>query len=180
MPSKSFLKIVGLFLVLSLGPVSIYMLYKQTGGLESRRELAFHRNARFAFMSGTDSVDLKSLTDWPWARVCAFGPGLDQKEVNALVGFSYDNFSQLTWTQLEDHWTLLFIDSERETNWGMHRPVIPIRIPFEDIARYRASGGSKGGCVDSEGAALSLERIDAPVGQTPIVAKLSGEPVSAE
>jgi len=34
MPSKSFLKAVGLLLLLSLGPASIYILYTRTGGLE--------------------------------------------------------------------------------------------------------------------------------------------------
>ncbi len=52
MPSKSFIKVIGLLLLLSLGPLSIYVLYTRTGGLESCRELSFHRNMRFAFMAG--------------------------------------------------------------------------------------------------------------------------------
>jgi len=172
MPSKSFVKVVGLLLLLSLGPASIYFLYKRTGGLESRVELGFHRNARFLFMGGTETIDPRVLTDWSWERVCAFGSGLSQVEVDGLVGFSYDNFTQLTWRDLDDHWTLLFIDSERETNWGSHRPVIPIRIPIPDISDFRVADGSIGSCVDRDNARLALERREVPLGQTPVTARL--------
>lgn len=172
MPSKSFVKVVGLILLLSLGPASIYFMYKRTGGLESRVELAFHRNARFLFMGGTETIDPSALTSWPWERVCAFGSGLSQAEVDGLVGFSYDNFTQLTWRNLDDHWTLLFIDSERDTNWGLHRPVTPIRIPIPDISDFRVADGSIGSCVDRENAQLALERREVPMGQTPVTARL--------
>ncbi|NKB43078.1 MAG: hypothetical protein GKS03_02250 [Alphaproteobacteria bacterium] len=175
MPSKSFIKVIGLILLLSLGPASIYFLYKRTGGLESRDELAFHRNIRFEFMAGTDSVDLRPLTDWSWETVCAFGSGLSQAEVNALVGFSYDNFSQLTWRNLSDHWTLLFIDSERETSWGLHRPVTPIRIPTDDISGFNAGEGARGSCAEHDTARLALERREVPLGKTPVVARLIDE-----
>lgn len=172
MPSKSFVKVVGLILLLSLGPASIYFLYKRTGGLESREELAFHRNARFLFMAGTETVDPRALADWPWERVCAFGSGLSQAEVDGLVGFSYDNFTQLTWRNLEDHWTLLFIDAERDTNWGRHRPVRPIRIPIPDISDFRVADGAIGSCVDRDNARLALERREVPMGQTPVLSRL--------
>jgi hypothetical protein len=172
MPSKSFIKVVGLILLLSLGPASIYFLYKRTGGLESRVELAFHRNIRFEFMAGTDTIDPRPLTDWSWERVCAFGSGLSQAEVDGLVGFPYDNFTQLTWRNLDDHWTLLFIDSERETSWGLHRPVTPIRIPTDDISGFNSGEGSLGSCADRDGARLALERREAPLGKTPVIARL--------
>ncbi|MDE0799404.1 MAG: hypothetical protein OSB02_01540 [Rhodospirillaceae bacterium] len=172
MPSKSFVKFVGLILLLSLGPASIYFLYKRTGGLESRVELEFHRNARFLFMGGIETIDPSVLTEWSWERVCAFGSGLSQAEVDGLVGFSYENFTQLTWRNLDDHWTLLFIDSERDTNWGLHRPVTPIRIPIPDISDFRVADGSIGSCVDRENARLALERREVPLGQTPITAHL--------
>lgn len=170
MPSKSFIKIIGLLLLLSLGPASIYIMYTRTGGLESRRELAFHKNARFAFMAGTETVRLADLTDWPWQTVCAFGPGLTQAEVDQLLGFSFENFAQMTWRSLEDHWTLLFIDGERETNWGMHRPIIPIRVPVQDIAGY--SGPLKGVCVASRDALLGLSRAEFEAGVSPVTATL--------
>lgn len=170
MPSKSFIKIIGLLLLLSLGPASIYIMYTRTGGLESRRELAFHKNARFAFMAGTDAVPLATLTDWPWETVCAFGPGLSQADLDELIGFSYENFAQMTWRDLEDHWTLLFIDRERETNWGMHRPVIPIRVPVIDIAGY--NGLRSGECVTSPSAQLALSRNEFELGVSPVSAAL--------
>lgn len=170
MPSKSFAKVVGLILLLSLGPASIYFLYKRTGGLESRQELAVHRNLRFLFMAGADSVELTKFADWPWEKVCAFGSGLSQSEVDQLVGFEYGNFGQMTWRDLSDHWTLLFIDVERETNWGMHRPVVPIRIPREDISDFEVSG--TGTCADRSNARLILTRKAVPLGQTPIIARL--------
>jgi hypothetical protein len=173
MPSKSFAKVIGLLLLLSLGPLTIYILYQRTGGLESRRELAFHRNIRFAFMAGTDTVDLEPLTDWPWVTVCAFKGGLKQEEIDGLVGFSYENFSHLTWRYLDDHWTLLFIDSERETNWGRHRPIIPIRIPKDSIADYDFIDGKVGSCANRNAAVLSLTKKTVPLGVTPIVAQLA-------
>ena len=172
MRSKSFAKVIGLLLLFSLGPLSIYILYTRTGGLESRRELDFHRNIRFAFMAGTETVDLASLTDWPWVKVCALRSGLSQKDVDDLVGFSYSDFSQLTWRNLDDHWTLLFIDSERETNWGLHRPVIPIRIPVDDIAGHDFSAGLTGICSNRNGAALALSRQTRSIGQSPVTARL--------
>ena len=171
MPSKSFLKAVGLILLLSLGPASIYFMYTRTGGLESRRELAFHRNARFAFMAGTDTVALSALTDWPWQTVCSFGPQLRQADVDALLGFNYGNFTQLTWRGLEDHWTLLFIDAERETNWGPHRPIVPIRVPASDIAAY--AGPLMGECIAADGAALAVTRSAFQPERSPVAVKLT-------
>ncbi|MDG2319328.1 MAG: hypothetical protein P8L79_03615 [Rhodospirillaceae bacterium] len=173
MPSRSFVKLIGLILLLSLGPLSIYFLYKQTGGLESRRELAFHRHIRFSFMAGTDEVDIKTLTDWPWETVCAFDAGLSQSQVDTLVGFSFGNFSQLTWRDLDDHWTLLFIDSERETNWGDHRPTIPIRIPKDTIASYDFSEDNNGRCVARPDATLKVYRHDVPQGLSPVIVELT-------
>lgn len=171
MPSKSFAKVVALILLLSLGPASIYFLYKRTGGLESRQELAVHRNLRFLFMEGTESVALTKFADWPWEKVCAFGSGLTQAQVDGLVGFEYENFGQMTWRDLSDHWTLLFIDSERETNWGQHRPVTPIRIPREDIADFQTAG--LGSCANRSDARLVLTRQSVPLGKTPVVARLA-------
>jgi len=170
MPSKSFLKAVGLLLLLSLGPASIYILYTRTGGLESRRELAFHKNARFAFMAATETVSLSALTDWPWQTVCSFGPGMRQSDVDTLLGFSYDNFGQLTWRDLEDHWTLLFIDAERDTNWGPHRPIIAIRVPVDAIAAY--GGPAEGECIAAEGAALAVSRGAFEPGLSPVTVRL--------
>ena len=109
MPSKSFVKLMGLILVLSLGPASIYFLYKQTGGLDSRRELAFQLKVRFGFMAAQSKVELQPLTNWPWQKVCALDSGLSQSQVDTLIGFPFKNFSQLTWRDLKDHWTLLFL-----------------------------------------------------------------------
>lgn len=173
MPSKSFAKVFGLILLLSLGPASIYFLYKRTGGLESRQELAVHRNLRFIFMEGTESIDLTRFADWPWEKVCAFGSGLTQAEVDRLAGFPYENFGQLTWRNLEDHWTLLFIESERETNWGLHRPITPIRIPMDDIAGFETTG--IGTCADRSEARLALTRQSVPLGTTPVIARLVAE-----
>lgn len=173
MPSKSFVKAVGLILLLALGPASIYFLYKRTGGLESREELAIHRNLRFLFMAGTESIDVTKFVEGPWETVCAFGSGLSQADVDQLVGFEYGNFGQLTWRNLSDHWTLLFIESERETNWGLHRPVTPIRIPIDDIAGFETEG--LGTCESRADARLALTRKDVALGQTPVVARLVGE-----
>ena len=57
MPSKSFFKLIILFLVLSLGPASIAFLYTRTGGLESRREIQFHKTLRYVFMSDSSSIE---------------------------------------------------------------------------------------------------------------------------
>ena len=179
-PSKSFVKMIGLFLLLSIGPLSIYILNMWTGGLESRRELSFHRNIRFAFMAGTDSMDLSPLTDWPWIHVCAFRSGLTQEDIDDLVGFSYGNFTQLTWRDLEDHWTLLFIDSERDTNWGRHRPIIPIRIPADSIADYDFRDGINGTCVNRNEAVLSLSRKNVALGLTPVVVRLTNQSINIE
>ncbi|MFL2769421.1 MAG: hypothetical protein ACJZ9F_00280 [Rhodospirillaceae bacterium] len=172
MPSKSFIKFVGLILLLSLGPASIYFLYKQTGGLESRSELAFHRKVRFAFMTAQSRVDLEPLTDWQWQKVCALDSGLSQSQVDTLIGFPFKKFSQLTWRDLKDHWTLLFIDSERETNWGSHRPTIPVRVPKDSIASYDFQG-SQGVCVEGVGAILEVSRRDVPIGLSPITVQLA-------
>jgi len=173
MPSKSFVKFIGLLLLLSLGPLSIYFLYTRTGGLESRRELAFHRTLRFAFMGGTDVIGLAPLTNWPWERVCAFKSGLSQGQINDLVGFIYDDFAQLPWRDLEDYWTLMFIDAERETNWGMHRPVISLRIPMDTIAQYAYTPDSSGLCVIKDNAVLALTREAGLLDSTPVTARLT-------
>ena len=98
---------------------------------------------------------------------------MNQTEIDNLVGFRYDNFSQLTWRHLEDHWTLLFIDSERDTNWGRHRPIIPIRIPVNDIAAYDVEVGRTGTCSHQGEAILELQRRKVPLGQTPVTARLT-------
>jgi hypothetical protein len=175
MPSKSFIKFVALILLLSLAPASIYILYKRTGGLESRKELAFHKNLRYQFMYGTKTVSLEELTNWGWARVCAFEGGAKQSEIDDLLGFHYADFDNLTWRNLDDHWTLLFIDSERETNWGMHRPIIAIRVPELELASFRKADNHIGNCVLRDRAALSLERSSVPLGQTPVTVSLMSE-----
>ena len=171
MPSKSFIKLIFLLLFLSIGPASIAFLYTRTGGLESRREIHFHKTLRYIFMSNVESVELQTLTDWPWETVCIFNSNTSEKQVNSLIGFNYENYSQLTWVNLSDHWTFLFIDRIRETNWGMHRPVIAIRVPFYEIARY---GGPKGGkCVRSEDANLLIRRGGFSKDSSPIFATIS-------
>ena len=175
MPSKSFIKFVALILLLSLAPASIYILYKRTGGLESRRELTFHKNLRYKLMYGQETVSLNELTDWGWIRVCAFEAGARQSQIDQLVGFHYADFDNLTWRNLEDYWTLVFIDSERDTNWGMHRPIIAIRVPSLEIASFRKLDDRVGNCVLKDAAALSLERSRVPLGQTPVKASLISE-----
>ncbi len=171
MPSKSFVKLIFLLLLLSIGPASIAFLYTRTGGLESRREIYFHKTLRFIFMSDIDSVNLETLTDWPWEIVCIFNNNTTEDEVNKLIGFRYDNYNQLTWINLEDHWTFLFIDEIRETNWGMHRPVIALRVPYYEIARY--DGPKKGKCLNKEGAKLIIRRGGLSKNYSPIFATIS-------
>ena len=172
MPTKSFFKFLILFLVLSIGPGSIYFLYSRTGGLESRREIIFHKKLRFAFMTREDSIQLISLTDWSWKKVCAFGYGISESRLETLIGFPYENYTQLSWRNLPNFLTLLFIDNQRQTNWGLHRPVIAIRIPQDSIARY--AGPEMGNCAPAEKAFLFVERNLISLEITPVRARLSG------
>jgi hypothetical protein len=167
-PSRSFLKLAALFLLLAMGPLSIYLLYNRTGGPESRQEMLLQRNLRFAFMGAGDEVDLAPLTAWPFVTVCALDSGLSEEQVAEVIGFSYRDYAQLHWLPRAEYWTLLFIDSERETNWGMHRPVTPIRIPREGLTELKLPPGAKGKCVPKT-AAIPLTRRTTPVGISPVV-----------
>ncbi|MEQ9448579.1 MAG: hypothetical protein RLN70_06670, partial [Rhodospirillaceae bacterium] len=107
-PSRSFLKFVALLLLFTSVPGTLYILYTRTGGPESKKELAFQKNLRYALMAGGETLDLAPLTDWPWEKVCAVNNGLTEDEFKAVVGFEYEHFGELHWMHLENYWTLVF------------------------------------------------------------------------
>jgi hypothetical protein len=174
-PSPSFLKVIGLLLVFTLAPGTLYVLYTRTGGPESKKELAFQKNMRYALMSGEDTIDLAPLTVWPWVEVCALDSGITETELTALIGFEYRHFGELHWLHLENYWTLFFIDSERQANWGLTRPVTPIRIPRKELADLTLSEGVVGRCVDFQ-EEIKITRREMPVGVSPIVVRFAGAP----
>jgi len=170
-PSKSFLKVLLLLAIFSLAPVTLYILYARGGGPASQKELQFQKNMRFAFMQGTDAIDLAPLAAWPYIRVCALDSGLSDDEVNKLLGFKYDNIAELHWLHLGDFWSLVFIDSEREASWGMARPVVPVRIPKKDLADLKLPAGANGQCISNDGR-IEITRRNVAVGESPIVVQL--------
>jgi hypothetical protein len=175
-PTASFMKAAGLLAFLSLTPLSIYVMYNRTGGPESKKEMTFQKNLRYAFMAGSQAVDLGPLTDWPWVTVCAFDSAVTRAQMTAVLGFDYKDFDQLHWLPLEDHWTLLFIDSAREASWGLARPVTPVRVPRAELADATFPDGVKGVCVPRETGRLVFARASAPVGASPIMAELRSIP----
>ena len=172
-PSRSFLKVIGLLAIFTLAPATLMVLYYRTGGPASQKELQFQKNLRYAFMEGTPTVDMATLTTWSWVKVCAVTNGLSRDDLNAVVGFPYKDYDQLHWLFLARDWTLLFIDSEREASWGKARPVVPVRIPRREVADLALPEGAKGACVDQETGGLILtRRPDAPVGTSPVTVRL--------
>ena len=167
-PSRSFLKVIGLLAIFTLAPATIYFLYTRTGGPESKKELAFQRNLRFALMSGTETIDFGPLTEWPWVKVCALTDGLTDKEIDDILGFEYLGKAELHWIHRPEVWTLLFVDTEREVNWGMARPVTAIRIPRQELADLRLPLGAKGTCVPRHSIQARLSRGPAAVGTSPV------------
>jgi len=175
-PSPTFLKALGLLAILSLTPVSIYIMYNHTGGPESKKEMTFQKNLRYAFMGEAAAVDLGPLTEWPWVTVCAFDSAVSRAEMAEVLGFDYRDYDQLHWLPLKDHWTLLFVDAEREASWGLARPVTPVRIPRAELAEARFPAGRKGLCVPRAAHRLVFTRGPAPVGVSPITAELQAAP----
>jgi hypothetical protein len=167
-PSSSFLKVIGLLAVFSLAPATIYFFYTRTGGPPSPKELKFQKNLRYAFMTGADAIDLAPLADWPWIKVCALDSGLSHEDVTAVLGFDYINFAELHWLHLPEYWTLAFVDSEREANWGMARPVTVVRISRKDLGDLKLPDGAKGQCISKDGR-IEIARRTAPVGESPVV-----------
>ena len=89
-PSKSFLKVIALLLIFTLAPGTMYFLYTRTGGPESKKELAFQKNMRTALMFGSEAIDFKPLSTWPWIKVCALDSGITETELLELIGFEYE------------------------------------------------------------------------------------------
>jgi hypothetical protein len=176
-PTASFMKAAGLLAFLSLTPISIYIMYNRTGGPESKKEMTFQKNLRYAFMAQSNAVDLAPLTEWPWVKVCAIDSGVTRAEMTEVLGFEYRDFDQLHWLPLKDHWTLLFVDFEREASWGLARPITPVRIPRAELADAKFPDGLKGICVPRETGRLVFQRGAAPVGASPIVAELKDVPL---
>lgn len=172
-PSPTFLKAMGLLLVLSLAPVSIYILYNRTGGFESQKERAFQKVLRFVFMGPEQVVDMTKYTEWPWARMCAFTNAVSREDMTAVLGFDYKDYDQLNWLPHARNWTLMFIDTPRDVSWGTATPVTPIRIPRADLADLELPAGVKGVCVPRETGRLVFRRGVAPVGVSPITVKLT-------
>lgn len=168
LPSKSFLKVIGLFALFTIAPGTIYFLYTRTGGPESKKELSFQRNLRYALMEGTDTVDFGPLTEWPWEKVCALTDGLSDGEIDAVLGFEYLGKAEMHWMHRPDYWTILFVDKEREASWGLTRPVVAVRIPRKGLADLRLPLGAKGVCADRYGELPRILRHHAPVGESPI------------
>ena len=175
-PSPSFLKAAGLMAFLSLTPLTIYLLYNRSGGPESQKEMGFQKNLRYAFMAESNTVDLGPLTEWPWVKVCAFDTGTTREDMKQVLGFDYKDFDELHWLPVKDRWTLLFVDYEREASWGTARPIVPVRIPRPTLADTVFPVGVKGYCVPRETGRLVLQRREAPVGKSPIVAELKELP----
>lgn len=171
-PSPTFLKAMGLMLVLSLAPVSIYILYNRTGGPESQKERAFQKKLRYVFMGAETAIDLGPYTEWGWERVCAFDANVSEDDMTAVLGFKYKDYDQLLWMPVKDDWTLMFVDSEREANWGKVTPVTPIRIPRAELADLKLPEGVKGVCVPRETGRLVFSRGPAAIGVSPITAML--------
>ncbi len=169
-PSSSFLKVIALLLLFTIVPGTLFVLYTRTGGPESRKELAFQKNMRYALMSGEQTIDFAPLSEWPWVQVCALDHGITETELTDLLGFEYEHFGTLHWVRLEEYWTLLFIDDEREASWGMTRPITPVRIPRKELADLILPDGAIGRCVGFQ-EDIIIARRPAPVGTTPIVVR---------
>ena len=172
-PSKSFLKVIGLLAIFTLAPGSIYFLYTRGGGLQSKKEQVFQRNLRFALMAGTETLDFGPLTDWPWEKVCALTNDLTSEEIDEILGFDYIGKTGLHWMRRPEYWTLLFVDVERDVNWGKARPVTAIRIPRQGLADLGLPIGSKGTCVDRHSLQARLTRAPAAVGTSPVTIRFA-------
>jgi hypothetical protein len=162
------MKVLLLLAIFSLAPATLYILYSRTGGPPSQKEMQLQRNLRQAFMQGQDAIDLAPLAPWPYVRVCALDAGLSTAEVNKILGFDYEFIQEMHWLHLPDYWSLVFIDKEREANWGMARPVTPVRISRKDLADLKLPPGTKGQCIVRDGR-IELTRRQAPVGESPVV-----------
>ena len=173
-PTASFLKVIGLLGIFTLAPASLYIMYTRTGGPGSPKEMGFQKNLRYALMAGGHALDLAPLTAWPWIKACALDSAVSAADVEAVVGFRYENYAQLHWLPRADHWTLLFIDSEREASWGLARPITPVRIPRKELANLALPAGAKGACID-HGQTIQISRGDAPVGVSPVTLEFQGE-----
>lgn len=172
-PTPSFLKAVVLIAVLSLTPVSLYLMYYRTGGPASQKELALQKSLRFSFMSGVDLIDVVPLTPWPWVKMCAVTNGLTKDELTAVIGFPYKDYGQLHWLPRPEYWTLLFVDVEREANWGQAIPVTPVRISRKEVADLLLPSNTKGVCVTRLGGKLNLtRRLNADPGTSPVTVRL--------
>lgn len=172
-PSRSFLKVIGLLAIFTLAPATIYFLYTRTGGPESRKELVFQRNLRYALMAGTDTLDFAPLTEWPWEKVCALTYGLTSEEVDQILGFDYIGKAELHWLHRPEYWTLLFVDVEREASWGKTRPVTAIRIPRKELAELHLPTDTKGTCIERQSIQARLTRSSAPVGVSPVTIRFA-------
>lgn len=171
-PSPTFLKAAALLLVLSLAPITIYILYNRTGGFESQKERAFQKVLRYVFMGSEQVVDVTRYTEWPWVTMCAFTNGVSRDEMTSVLGFDYKDYDQLHWLPHAHNWTLMFIDYPREASWGTARPVTPIRIPRADLADLELPAGVKGVCVPRETGRMVFKRGTVPVGVSPITVGL--------
>ncbi len=171
-PSPTFLKAIALMLVLSLAPLTIYILYNRTGGPESQKERTFQKKLRYVLMGANTSVDLGPYTEWEWETVCAIDANVSAAELEGILGFKYKDYDQLHWMPVARYWTLLFVGDERETNWGKHHPVTPIRIPRDDLANLALPEGKKGVCVPRQTGRFVFQRGEAPISASPITASI--------
>ncbi len=165
------MKVLLLLAIFSLAPLTLYAMYKRTGGLASDKEMGFQKNLRYALMAGQDGIDLAPLTPWPWIKVCALDNGLSREEVTKVLGFDYKDFDEMHWLPLQAYWTLVFIDKEREASWGMARPVQAVRIPRKDLADLKLPKDAKGVCISRDGRA-EISRKSVPVGESPVILTL--------
>ncbi|TAK99078.1 MAG: hypothetical protein EPO08_17400 [Rhodospirillaceae bacterium] len=172
-PSSSFLKVLGLLAIFTLAPGSMYLMYYRTGGPTSNKEQVLQKNLRFAFMAGTETIDLAPLTPWPWVKVCALTSDLTEEQADAVLGFPYKDFDQLFWMHRPEFWTLVFIDSERQASWGAATPVVPVRVSRRDLAELALPDGVHGLCTDRDtGGLIISRRTDAPAGTTPVMVRI--------
>jgi len=173
-PSPTFKRLILLVVIFSLAPITLYFLYARTGGLPSAREMTFQRNMRFLMMANTNDVALSRIADWDWEKACVLDANLTADDLKQIVGFEYKLFSELTWIERPDFWTLFFVDHAREASWGTARPVVAIRISRKDVAELKLPEGSKGLCIPRDVGRLPITRHEAAAGVTPVTVDLSG------
>jgi hypothetical protein len=140
-----------IFFVGMLGLAALIGCSQKTS--EGAHQKDFEQALKNAIASRNDWIDIASLVNFKWEKICVmfpYGTVLDDKAVPS----SFDAFKEMPWATSESYWSIVFIDKQHK--------VIPLKVHRTNVAGFDDQVNRSGQCVEKADARLLLVKNGKP------------------